>query len=133
MFEIVTIRVSFIPVLLTNDNFYRYSGFSFLFRFRYLCECKARGQLWEMSISGVANLSMFSLGKHSALIGDIEVEKVSDNESSDSEDEDRSAKFDFGPPLLFSGDSMDLDSLPDNIKSRMETITIRRQMVGKLG
>lgn len=74
------------------------------------------------------------VGKHSALIGDIEVEKVSDNESSDSEEEeDRSGKFDFGPPLLFSGDSVDLDSLPENIKSRMETITIRRQMVGKLG
>ena len=88
-----------------------------------------------MRISGVllANLSMFSLGKRSALIGDIEVEKVIGNESSDSEDEDRPAKFDFGPPLLFSGDSMDLDSLPDNIKSRMETIAIRRQMVGKLG
>ncbi|XP_073227363.1 multiple PDZ domain protein-like isoform X1 [Porites lutea] len=72
--------------------------------------------------------------KHSALLGDIEVEKVSDNESSDSEEEeDRSGKFDFGPPLLFSGDSVDLDSLPENIKSRMETITIRRQMVGKLG
>ena len=73
------------------------------------------------------------LGKHSALLGDIQVEKESDNESSDSEDEDKSAKFDFGPPLLFSGDSVDLDSLPDNIKSRMETITIRRQIVGKLG
>lgn len=71
--------------------------------------------------------------KHSALLGDIQVEKESDNESSDSEDEDKSAKFDFGSPLLFSGDSIDLDSLPDNIKSRMETITIRRQMVGKLG
>ena len=68
--------------------------------------------------------------KHSALMGDIEVEKESDNESSDSE---RSSKFDFGPPLLFSGDSIDVDSLPENIKSRMETITIRRQMVGKLG
>ena len=67
------------------------------------------------------------------MLGDIEVEKVSDNESSDSEEEDRSGKFDFGPPLLFSGDSVDLDSLPENIKSRMETITIRRQMVGKLG
>ena len=77
------------------------------------------------------------IGKQSALLGDIEVEKVSDNESSDSEEEeeeeDRSGKFDFGPPLLFSGDSVDLDSLPENIKSRMETITIRRQMVGKLG
>ena len=68
------------------------------------------------------------------MFGDIEVEKVSDNESSDSEEEeDRSGKFDFGPPLLFSGDSVDSDSLPENIKSRMETITIRRQMVGKLG
>ena len=68
------------------------------------------------------------------MIGDIEVGKASDNESSDSgEEEDRSGKFDFGPPLLFSGDSVDLDSLPENIKSRMETITIRRQMVGKLG
>lgn len=76
---------------------------------------------------------LFSAGEHSALLGDIEVEKESENESSDSEDEDRSAKFDFGPPLLFSGDSIDLDSLPDHIKSRMETITIRRQMVGKLG
>ena len=65
-------------------------------------------------------------------MGDIEVEKESDNESSDSESE-RSSKFDFGPPLLFSGDSFDMDSLPDNIKSRMESITIRRQMVGKLG
>lgn len=44
-----------------------------------------------------------------------------------------SSKFDFGPPLLFSGDSMDLDNLPDSIKNRVETITIRRQEVGKLG
>ena len=65
-------------------------------------------------------------------MGDIEVEKESDNESSGSESE-QSSKFDFGPPLLFSGDSIDMDSLPENIKSRMETITIRRQMVGKLG
>ena len=65
-------------------------------------------------------------------MGDIEVDKESDNESSGSESE-RSSKFDFGPPLLFSGDSIDVDSLPDNIKSRIETITIRRQMVGKLG
>jgi len=65
-------------------------------------------------------------------MGDIEVEKESDNESSGSESE-QSSKFDFGPPLLFSGDSIDMDSLPDNIKSRIETITIRRQMVGKLG
>ena len=76
---------------------------------------------------------MLSLGKRSALIGDIEVEKVSDTETSGSGDEDRSAKFDFGPPLLFLRDSMDVDNLPDNIKSRMETITIRRQMVKKIG
>lgn len=69
---------------------------------------------------------------HAALMGDIEVEKESDNDLSDSGSE-RSSKFDFGPPLLFSGDSIDMDSLPENIKSRMETITIRRQMVGKLG
>ena len=73
------------------------------------------------------------LGKRPVLLRDIEVDKESDNEYSDSEDEDKSGKFDFGPPLLFSGDSIDLDSLPENIKSRMETITIRRQMVGKLG
>ena len=66
-------------------------------------------------------------------MGDTEVEKMSDNESSDSEEEDRSSKFDFGPPLLFSGDSIDLDRLPDNIKLRIETIAIRRQVVGKLG
>ena len=66
------------------------------------------------------------------MLGDIEVEKESYNESSGSESE-HSSKFDFGPPLLFSGDSVDMDNLPDNIKSRMETITIRRQMVGKLG
>ena len=65
-------------------------------------------------------------------MGDIEADKESDNESSGSESE-RSSRFDFGPPLLFSGDSIDMDSLPDNIKSRIETITIRRQMVGKLG
>ena len=65
-------------------------------------------------------------------MGDIEVEKESDHDLSDSGSE-RSSKFDFGPPLLFSGDSIDMDSLPENIKSRMETITIRRQMVGKLG
>ena len=70
--------------------------------------------------------------KHTALMADIEVEKESDNELSDSGSE-RSSKFDFGPPLLFSGDSVDMDSLPENIKSRVETITIRRQMVGKLG
>ncbi|XP_022779810.1 multiple PDZ domain protein-like isoform X3 [Stylophora pistillata] len=70
--------------------------------------------------------------KHTALMADIEVEKESDNELSDSGSE-RSSKFDFGPPLLFSGDSIDMDSLPENIKSRVETITIRRQMVGKLG
>lgn len=64
---------------------------------------------------------------------DIEVEKMTDDESSDSEAGGRSGKFDFGPPLLFSGDSIDLGRLPDNIKSRVETITIRRQMVGKLG
>lgn len=64
---------------------------------------------------------------------DIEVEKMTDDESSDSEAGGRSDKFDFGPPLLFSRDSIDLDRLPDNIKSRVETITIRRQMVGKLG
>ncbi|XP_048584388.1 multiple PDZ domain protein [Nematostella vectensis] len=46
---------------------------------------------------------------------------------------EQSSKFDFGPPLLFSGDSLDLDNLPDSVKSRMQTITIRRQMVGKLG
>ena len=66
------------------------------------------------------------------MMGNIEVEKESDNESSGSESE-RSSKFDYGTPLLFSGDSIDMDSLPDNIKSRMETITVRRQMVGKLG
>ena len=64
---------------------------------------------------------------------DIEVEKMTDDESRDSEEEGRSDKFDFGPPLQFSEDSMDLDRLPDNIKSRIETITIRRQVVGKLG
>ena len=61
------------------------------------------------------------------------MEKMTDDESSDSEARGRSDKFDFGPPLLFSGESIDLDRLPDNIKSRVETITIRRQMVGKLG
>lgn len=71
--------------------------------------------------------------KLSVLMRDTEVEKMSDNESSDSEEEDRSSKFDFGPPLLFSGDSIDLDRLPDNIKLRIETIAIRRQVVGKLG
>lgn len=35
----------------------------------------------------------------SALLGDIEVEKASDNKSSDGEDADQSGKFDFGPPL----------------------------------
>ncbi|KAK2556764.1 Multiple PDZ domain protein, partial [Acropora cervicornis] len=70
--------------------------------------------------------------KLSALMDDIEVEKMTDDESSDSEARGRSDKFDFGPPLLFSGESIDLDRLPDNIKSRVETITIRRQMVGKL-
>ena len=65
-------------------------------------------------------------------MGNIEAEKESDNESTGSESE-QSSKFDFGPPLVFSVDSIDMDSLPDNIKSRMETITIRRQMVGKLG
>ena len=54
----------------------------------------------------------------------------SDSESSESEE---SSKFDFGPPLLFSGDSLDVDHLPESVKSRLETITIRRQMVGKLG
>ena len=53
-----------------------------------------------------------------------------DSESSESEE---SSKFDFGPPLLFSGDSLDVDHLPESVKSRLETITIRRQMVGKLG
>lgn len=48
-------------------------------------------------------------------------------------DSDHSSKFDFGPPLLFSGDSIDLDNLPDKVQSRLETITIRRQQVGKLG
>ena len=67
------------------------------------------------------------------MMDDIEVERMTDDESRDSEEEGRSDKFDFGPPLLFSEDSMDLDRLPDNIKSRIETITIRRQVVGKLG
>lgn len=80
-----------------------------------------------------SSLTLLSIDERATLLGDIEVEKESDNESSGSEDEDRSGKFDFGPPLLFSGDSIDLDNLPDNIKSRIETITIRRQMVGKLG
>lgn len=71
--------------------------------------------------------------KLSALMDDIEVEKMTDDESSDSEAGGSSDKFDLGPPLLFSGDSIDLDRLPDNIRSRVETITIRRQMVGKLG
>ncbi|XP_031574464.1 multiple PDZ domain protein-like [Actinia tenebrosa] len=57
-------------------------------------------------------------------------DKTSESESSSSE---LSSKFDFGPPLLFSGDSIDLDNLPDSIKNRIETITIRRQEVGKLG
>ena len=63
---------------------------------------------------------------------DIDIERESDNESSGSESE-RSTKFDFGPPLLFSGDSIDVENLPENVRSRMETVTIRRQAVGKLG
>jgi hypothetical protein len=60
-----------------------------------------------------------------------EHDKTSDSESSNGSE--LSSKFDFGQPLLFSGDSMDLDNLPDNIKTRMETVNIRRQDVGKLG
>ena len=59
-------------------------------------------------------------------------EKTSKEDGVES-DSDHSSKFDFGPPLLFSGDSIDIDNLPDKVQERLETITIRRQHVGKLG
>lgn len=66
-----------------------------------------------------------------ALIAAVTDEGESSDSGSSASEE--SSKFDFGPPLLFSGDSFDMDHLPDSIKNQIETITIRRQVVGKLG
>ena len=63
----------------------------------------------------------------------VDQESGSASGESSSDESAASSKFDFGPPLLFSGDSLDVDSLPGEVRSRMEVITIRRQMVGKLG
>ena len=62
----------------------------------------------------------------------MEGEEESDSDST-FEESDGSSKFDFGPPLLYSGDSLDIDNMPDSVRSKIEVITIRRQLVGKLG